>query len=175
MVDTIVVNLIGGPGCGKSTAAAGVFSGLKWSGVNCELALEFVKDAVWEKNLKVLDNQLYILANQHHRIWRLANQVDVIITDSPLFLSLIYGEKESKLFKDFTLELYNNFNNMTFFLERTKLYNATGRIQTEEEAKQIDLDILKKLKENNIDYETVKADAQCEYIITQKVLEVLNG
>lgn len=40
----IVINLMGGPGSGKSTVASGIFYRLKKMGVNCELALEFVKD-----------------------------------------------------------------------------------------------------------------------------------
>jgi hypothetical protein len=46
MEKTILVNLYAGPGTGKSTMAANVFSELKWMGVNCELALEFAKTKV---------------------------------------------------------------------------------------------------------------------------------
>ncbi len=46
--DTLVVNLLGGPGSGKSTTAADVFARLKWQDINCELVTEFAKDLVWE-------------------------------------------------------------------------------------------------------------------------------
>ena len=46
MKHTIVVNLIGGPGSGKSTTAAGLFYNLKKLGINCEMALEYAKDKV---------------------------------------------------------------------------------------------------------------------------------
>lgn len=39
-----VINLFAGPGSGKSTTCAGVFSKLKLAGVNCEMALEYAKD-----------------------------------------------------------------------------------------------------------------------------------
>ena len=42
----VVVNLLGEPGCGKSTAATYIFSMLKMLGINCEYVSEFVKDKV---------------------------------------------------------------------------------------------------------------------------------
>ena len=38
----LVINLIGGPGCGKSTVASGLFYALKKLQVNAELSLEWV-------------------------------------------------------------------------------------------------------------------------------------
>lgn len=46
----LVVNLIGGPGCGKSTTTAGLFYELKKKGYNCEMSLEFAKDKVYEES-----------------------------------------------------------------------------------------------------------------------------
>ena len=54
----IVVNLFAGPGSGKSTTCAGVFSKLKLIGINCEMALEYAKDKVWENSLDVLNDQI---------------------------------------------------------------------------------------------------------------------
>ena len=63
----IVINLIGDPGSGKSTAAAGIFYKLKKMGVNCELSLEFAKDKVWEEAFRTMDDQIYIFAKQYHK------------------------------------------------------------------------------------------------------------
>ena len=67
---TIVCNLFGPPGAGKSTLAAYVFAKLKMMGVNCELVTEFAKDKVWEKNNEALSNQIYIFAKQYYRMSR---------------------------------------------------------------------------------------------------------
>ena len=47
-MNTLVINLFSGPGVGKSTTAAMVFAKLKMNGVDCEMALEFAKEKVWD-------------------------------------------------------------------------------------------------------------------------------
>ena len=88
----IIVNLFGVPGAGKSTGAAYIFSQLKMKGINAELITEFAKDKVWENNEKVFKNQLYLFGKQSFRISRVQDEVDVIVTDSPLLLSILYNQ-----------------------------------------------------------------------------------
>ena len=52
--DTIVINIIGGPGVGKSILTSDVFSALKREGVSCEIAAEYIKKKLREKALKVI-------------------------------------------------------------------------------------------------------------------------
>lgn len=47
--NTLIVNLVAGPGTGKSTTMAGVFYKLKSLGIDCEMVTEFAKELVWEK------------------------------------------------------------------------------------------------------------------------------
>jgi len=148
---TIVINLYGGPGSGKSTIMAGVFAELKFRGINCEMAPEFAKEKVWEGSLDILGNQLYIFGKQHHTVFRLLGKVDVIITDSPIILSLYYGKNCSDTFKKLVLEEFNKLNNINIFVDRIKAYNPKGRLQTEDEAKQIDKELLSILSNNNIE------------------------
>jgi nicotinamide riboside kinase len=162
---TLVVNLIGGPGSGKSTCASGIFYQLKKMGVNCELALEFAKDKVWEESIKTLDDQFYIFGKQYHKLFRLNNKVDVIITDSPLIISLLYNKTPSKYFNDFVIEQYNTFDNMLFFIDRPETYQTEGRIQTESESKYIDGTIKKILKDNDICFDEVNCDLAVDYIV----------
>src|SRR3954464_15085371 len=97
MNKTVVVNMLAGPGSGKSTMASSVFSELKWRGEETEYVGEYAKDLTWEKRVKTLDNQVYVFAKQHHRIFRLLNQVDIIVTDSPLYLTPIYCQDNEPL------------------------------------------------------------------------------
>lgn len=161
---TLVVNLIGGPGSGKSTCASGIFYQLKKLGVNCELALEFAKDKVWEESIKTLDDQFYIFGKQYHKLFRLNDKVDVIITDSPLIISILYNKISSKYFNDFVIEQYNTFDNLLFFINRNDTYQTEGRLQSKEEAENIDNFIKNILKDNNLHYDEISCEDAVNYI-----------
>jgi hypothetical protein len=133
-----VINFYGGPGSGKSTMAAAVFTKLKWFGYNVELVPEFAKDLVWEKRSKTLDDQIYIFGKQNHRLHRLIGQVDFAITDSPLLNSIYYCQEDRPSFKSLVLDVYRSYQNIDIFVERCKVYNPSGRLQTEAGARLID-------------------------------------
>lgn len=163
---TIVINLIGGPGSGKSTLAAGLFYELKKLGFNAEMSLEFAKDKVWEESIRTLDDQIYIFGKQYHKLWRLNNKVDIIITDSPLLVSLYYNQIESKYFNNFVIEQFNRFNNVTYFIERDEEnYQEEGRLQTFDEAKEIDKKLIDILKKYNISFTTLNQNTALDNIL----------
>lgn len=168
---TLVVNLLGGPGCGKSTVAASIFSELKFYGIDCELAAEYAKDLVWEKRHKTFENQIYLFGKQHHRINRLVGEVDVIITDSPILLTPIYDVHKRKTLEKLVLEEYHKFNNYNIFLKRRKEYNPNGRNENEQEAKKIDNTIKKFLKSNKIPFQELDGTKENVQHIARVVLE----
>lgn len=169
----IVINLFAGPGCGKSTTAAGVFSLLKLHGVDAELVTEFAKDLTWEGRHKTLSNQYYIWAKQYHRMWRLRDSVDVIVTDSPLLLSLMYGDV-CESHRDTVIETFNNtFDNVNYILHRVKEYNPKGRNQTEQQARRIDIGVAELLQSEQIPYITVTGNYTGINHITKNVLQLL--
>jgi hypothetical protein len=145
MKKPIILNFLGGPGSGKSTLASRVFTEMKEMRLNVELNTEFAKDLTWEKSFGVLSNQLYVFAKQQHRIFRVANEVDFIVTDSPLILSLIYGEMYipdmSQTFKDLIVEEYTKYPRFDVMMERVHEYQELGRNQDLEKAKEIDRQI----------------------------------
>jgi len=146
MHKTIVVNIFGGPSAGKSTTSAGIFYELKRQGIRCELVTEYAKSKVWEESYKVLEDQIYIFDKQNHKMFTVKGKVDVIITDSPLLLSLYYGKDLSSSFKGLIVETHNTYNNMNYFINNLGEYDSVGRMQTEEESLIISghiLDILK--------------------------------
>jgi tRNA uridine 5-carbamoylmethylation protein Kti12 len=144
---TSIINFFGGPGAGKSTTAAGLFSLMKQQGISCELAHETAKIFTWEERKKALACQPYIFGKQLMQIERLVGQVDFVISDSPLLLSAHYSAKyypESWI--NAVKDIYNNFDNINFLLMREKEYVPIGRNQTKEEAIVIDQDITQMLR-----------------------------
>jgi AAA domain len=171
---TIVVNLFGGPGISKSTTATGVFSLLKMHDVDCEYVSEFAKDLVWEKREKSLKNQIYIFSKQYHRLWRVNGIVDIIVTDSPLLLSVIYAnETKAEVFKNMVMDEFNSFNNLNFLLKRTKKYNPNGRYQTEDEAKKLDKKIEDLLTTNNFQFSNISGNYNAVTVISKLILDKL--
>lgn len=164
---TLLINFYGGPGCGKSTICAGLFYQLKILGYNCEMALEFAKDKVWEESYKVLDDQIYILGKQFHKLYRLKDKVDIIITDSPILLSAYYQKIRSKALEDLILECRREFNNIDIFLERSTDYDPNGRMQTQGEALKIDDGIKSLLQEKFIEYTSRPKEEAIDWAIKQ--------
>lgn len=170
----LVINLFAGPGTGKSTTMAGVFSELKWRGVNCEMAPEFAKEKVWEKSTDILRNQIYVFGKQYNTIHRLLGQVDMIVTDSPLLLSTIYGTNETEKFHELVLETFNKQNNLNIFLDREKGYNPKGRLQTEEEAKEKDREVLTLLDKYGVKYKILPARRETMNQIADMAIKSIN-
>jgi len=157
---TRVINILGGPGVGKSTIATGLYSLMMQKRISCELASEYAKDIVWEEHDFLFNNQIILFAEQFRRIYRLLDKVDYIITDSPLLLNAIYlkffyERTEKKYFdpeytylqEQFFLETFEQFRNLNFYIERNAKYHHTmrGRVHTLEESKQVDKEILNAL------------------------------
>jgi predicted ATPase len=145
---TVLVNLVGGPGAGKSTGMAYIFSKLKMAGVEAEMCPEFAKDKVWEGSREVFRNQLYIFGKQSFRLSRLKGKVDVIITDSPLALSVVYAPDEYREGLKLLVKAVNaEYESMTYFVERGKPYQENGRLQTFDEAIALDATVKDQLAE----------------------------
>lgn len=179
MKKAIVINIMGGPGAGKSTLASMLFANLKMNGVSCEYVTEYAKDVVWEKRLNLLNDQLYILSKQYRRIKRVSSEVDVVITDSPLLLSLYYNSQikdiedriTEPVLRSLILELNNKFNNYYYFIERAHKYETKGRYQTEEESNIISAEIKNMLIDLNIDFKSLPSGKET----VNKILKELKG
>lgn len=168
-----IINLFAGPGAGKSTLASGIFHELKKQGVVCEYVTEYAKDAVYDLHHETLKNQFFVSAQQHHRIWRVANyhikrnEDVIIITDSPFLQGVMYMDpklENNGLLMNFLMaehlqmQGFNNYSQQSFFLKRQKEYQSSGRNQTEEEAREIDERLLDFSYFYGIDMKEIDAD-----------------
>lgn len=150
---TKVINFFAGPGAGKTTLSAELFGYMKRQRYNVEYVPEFAKELTWDKDFETLNDQLYVTIVQHHRLYRLLNQVDYIITDCPLLLGIYYmGEGNKKFqyqhywkstFNNFIQDVFSLYDNINFFVDRgERQYIQAGRNESENKSKEIDNDIL---------------------------------
>ena len=175
MKDTLYVNLYSGPGGGKSTIACDVFAQLKWLKYDCELVREYAKNKVWEESYTVLDDQLYVSAKQQHEMKILNGKVDIVITDSPLLLGLIYNKDEPPEFYNMIIAYYKRYHNLDIFLKRVKDYNQNGRIQTEEESKEIDKKLYEIFKKYCQTHGSVSASKEGVDDIINLIIKIKKG
>lgn len=170
------MNLFGGPGAGKSATASGIFYVLKRMGINCELITEYTKGKVWEQSFKILENQLYILAKQKQQEFRVKDQVDVLITDAPLFLSMYYGKSLSNAFKEIIRETFDENDNLNFLIERRHKYDPVGRIQKSEgEANTVHNGVREVLDREKIEYKVIYTQPEIEdfFVIGDEVKTIV--
>lgn len=143
---TLVVNLYGGQGTGKSTTAAWLFSQLKLEGLNAELVREVAKEWCWRGRTIHEADQHTILDAQIERERMLYGKADVIVTDSPLPVDAFYARKycseqtartcEARVRRE--REYFTQVKHVDYWLVRSKAYNPQGRYQTEEQALEVD-------------------------------------
>lgn len=173
-----VINFFGAPGAGKSTAAAGLFYQLKRHWVRSELVTEFAKDLVWDGSRHLLSNQSFVFANQMHRLNRLAGQVDVAVSDSPLLISAYYAPKDYPVsFRQMVFDFFDMFDNLNIVVRRSHSYALEGRLQNEIESDRIADTLEAFLMDNGVAYYAITAnDANPEYLLSwlvqQKIVSV---
>lgn len=179
-MSAIIINLLAGPGAGKSTTAAGIFTLLKLhDGIHCELVTEFAKDLVWEERFHTFENQFYLFAKQQHRVWRVANKVDIVITDSPILLSNIYGKHYNRYcandsFYDYVLTEFKRYNNLNLFIERKKAYADYGRNESFDEAQKVDRKIKDYLNKENIEYHSINGNIEGINQAAKMIFDILD-
>lgn len=162
---TIVINLFGGSGLGKSTTAAALFSEMKMKGYHVELVTEFVKNWAWQGRVPTGYDQVYLFGKQAQSESRLYHKVDYIVTDSPLLLSGFYEQyhlKREIIFPAIVNFLKyasdNNISHVNFLLTRNKSFDPRGRFENEEQAKTVDIELKNWLDKFCFEYQVVSCD-----------------
>ena len=162
----IIINLVGGPGTGKSLYSSYLFTMLKINGKNVEFTQEYAKDLVWRKKYEILRNQHIVSYHQYQALKGASKYVEAAITDGSLIHSYYYNRHSDVNYSNVDLteeriqEYYKKFDNIVILLKRNPKYpyQQEGRYQTEEEAKEIDDRMKDILKEKKIKYIEIMAD-----------------
>ena len=159
---TVVVNMLGGSGIGKSTTAAGLYYQMKLRHEQVELVREYVKILAWQGIKPGQYDQVNIFGEQCKLEHALYGKVDYIVTDSPIVLAPIYevyyhGDSmmEEATIKFLKKSAANDIKQLNIVLERAKDYDEKGRYQTLEEAMVVDDMVKDFLTRYNMPYHVV--------------------
>ena len=178
---TIIINFIAGPGAGKTILAALTFAELKLRGKICEYVQEYAKTLVWLKKFELLNDQYFVSSHQNDLLRAItsAGKVDYVITDGPLLNGLYYNrynpDNVSAVDKteQFVLDRYAEFDNFNIYLHRgTFPYEQEGRLQTLEQAKEVDRVLLAMLKEKGIPLMEIPSSPESVKVIVDTILGV---
>ena len=153
-----VINFYGGAGIGKSTIAADIFSKLKRKGYKTELVGEYAKWLWYQNATDIVQDQLYLFAEQVHRLKTLERYgVEYAICDSPLPLNIIYNNEPEEIFDALVMHEHWKFDNVEYLLRRSdEFISIDGRKETNlERAKEKDAQIKEVLEAGKIEYTVI--------------------
>jgi hypothetical protein len=127
--------------------------------------------------MKALSCQEYVFGKQSYRFARCRDDVDVIVTDSPLPLSIIYNSNPAieESFPKIVMDIFNTYTNINFFINRVKPYNPKGRNQTEAESNAISPKVKNLCETLGISYEFVNGDDEGYQYIADRVVALLQS
>ena len=152
-----VINYWGGPSSGKSTRAAEHFVALKKAGVNAELVREFAKDLVYQGSIQDT-SQYEITMEQCFRQEIIGSQADVIVTDSPVLIGLVYDPSADDATFNRAWSCWNQFDNVSYWLPSGQFaFQDEGRVHTETAATALGYEMRAFMLRHGIQYERLNA------------------
>lgn len=147
------INILGGPGRGKSTLAAALFAEFKNAqhqlGLQVELVQEFVKTWAYTGRRPEGFDQFFVTASQMQaEEILLRSGVDVVITDSPVVLGTTYAPAFLKNSLQSIVASYEAaYPSLNVILDCKKPFFQKGRFQTETEAEVLHQQIVAPFRE----------------------------
>lgn len=135
--------LFGGPGSGKSTTTARIFTELKIRGYDIEHVTEYIKTWAYEGRMPQSYDQLYVFAKQiRSEDVLLRRGVQYIVTDSPVLMNAAYSAHYGFVAIEQLIGLSKQFDRdfpaVNLFIERSVPYVQKGRFQNPDEAVEMD-------------------------------------
>ena len=136
------INILAGPGAGKSTLAARLFGDLKARHHDVEQITEYIKTWAHQGKKPQGFDQLYVFSKQLKSEEEALRNVNSIVTDSPLITNAAfcvyyccdYAREVISLAKNFE----DKYKSVNLFLERTIDYVEKGRYQNLDQSLEVD-------------------------------------
>ncbi len=177
-----VINLFGAPGIGKSATRSGLFWLLKVKGVSVEEVSEYAKYLVLSDRKWQLDrDQLYVVAQQHHKMLILEGSYEFAVTDSPLLLASFYAPDATTppSFHPMCEEYFARFENINFFLTRDlrngAAFEKQGRVHGREEAIRLESEQKEFLAKRGIRWTDIELDHKTPWTLCEELAKICPG
>ena len=170
-MQTLHVNLWGGPGMGKTGVAQQVSGELKARGIRADYVPEYAKELVRAGIILAYD-QLEILAEQHRREKLCEDALQVVVTDSPLPLSLYHcADQDRAAVEQLIDNRMRGWKVVNYFLERdlSESYETEGRYEDVEGALAKHAALQDILKRRDPSYTTVATKGASSAIVADVV------
>jgi len=169
-----VVNLFGPPGVGKSSVRSGLFWLMKSVRLSVEEVSEYAKYLVLSgRTWQLRDEQLYLLAKQHHKQLILRGRYEYAVTDSPLALCGFYAPPGYLAsFQALVRDAHASFDNVNFYLTRDFArsgFESDGRVHDRETAERIDGEMRAYLAREGIAYVEMPIDLLTPWRILERL------
>lgn len=170
-MSSVIVNLFGGPGVGKTSLGSDIFAQLKKKHISVELVPEVAKQMIYQSNQAAIKYQFFIGNTQLFWQKSVEDHVDVVIAESPYILSSVYNQTHPHLTSGF-IEEFKKQNNINYFiLRKNNAFDVSGRIHSFEESKSLDKEILNMLKSNSIDFREIELNQYTVEEILKDIFE----
>jgi len=130
---------------------------MKSYGLSVEEVSEYAKYLVLRRcEWQLKEEQLYLLAQQHHKQLILRGRYEYAVTDSPLALCDFYAPPEKfPSFSALVSDLAETFENINFYLTRDLKngpFEDTGRVHSREDSLRVDAQMRQYLADCNVQY-----------------------
>lgn len=168
-----VINFFGSPGVGKTTFTMELTAMFKKNQIDAEASLEYVKEYIHTDSNHLLAYQNYIFAHQERqiRIFDNSKEVEFAVTDAPLLHSAFYApENYPVFFKELVFEIFNSYDNINYFINRTHPYSHQGRLQDEKKSDLLSIKLKAFLINNNISFTEINSNDNIQSVILNDLL-----
>ena len=134
---------------------------LKKAGYNVEYVSEYAKELVLENRTNELDDQRKVTDEQYRRFDRIRNSAEIIVTDSPVLLGMVYGDgKIDDEYKKQIRAYHDSFDNFNMLVARPEnaKFQTEGRVHDEKQSLELDSKIKGMLDTQGVFYGSYKRD-----------------
>lgn len=165
--DFLVINLLGEPSVGKSSASGGAFYEFAVNNFKSEVVNEVAKGFAWETpkdpvtgnalQHPIFGQQVYLLGEQNRWLERVDKNRDCVIMECPLIMTAIYQpDNYYKSFTPIVLDHFRSYRNVNFLIQRNHDFDPAGRVHNEKEALEVRNKLIKFMEQHELPYIQIK-------------------